>query len=135
MDASERLLNEQLKGHCCSETIMNLSLEDMGWAEDDRQLLVRSMGAFCGGLHEGLACGTLCAAKAVLFLAAEDGDKARYELGPELMAWFRDRFGAWNCWELIEGDASRKSSVCPAIIEETYIKLRDMLEDIGAIDL
>jgi hypothetical protein len=134
MDAKERLFEEQLKGHCCSEAIMNLSLEDMGWPEEDRKPLVKSMGAFCGGLHEGLACGTLCAAKAVLFVAEEDANKAQNELGPELMAWFKERFGSWNCRDILEGDPSRKPTVCPPLIEDTYIKLRDMLEDIGAIE-
>ena len=134
MDTSERLFEEQMKSHCCSETIMNLALEDMGWAEEDRQALVKSMGAFCGGLHEMLTCGALCAAKAALFLAAEDKDTAASELSPELMDWFQERFGSWTCGELLEGDPANKPSVCPAIIEETYLKLRDMLEDIGAVD-
>jgi hypothetical protein len=134
MDASERLFEEQLKGHCCSEAIMNMALEDMGWTEEDRSPLVKAMGAFCGGLQEGLACGTLCAAKAVLFLAEKDYHIAQNELGPELMAWFKERFGSWNCLDILEGDATRKPTVCPPLIEGTYNKLRDMLEDIGTIE-
>jgi len=134
MDIKERLFEEKLKGHCCSEAIMNLALEDMGWAPEDRRPLVKSMGAFCNGLDENLACGTLCAAKAVLFLAEENRYKAIESLGPELMEWFKESFGSWNCWDLIEGDVYRKPAVCPAIVENTYIKLREMLENIGAID-
>ena len=133
MDIQERLFEEKLKGYCCSETIMNLCLEDMGWELEDRSALVKSMGAFCGGLHEGLACGTLCAACSVLWLAEENKYKANDELGPEMMAWFKERFGAWNCDELLEGDPSRKPEVCPVIVEDTYNKLHDMLEDIGAV--
>jgi len=133
MDLKDRVFEEKLKKHCCSESIMNMALEDMGWEPEARRPLVKSMGAFCGGLHEGLACGTLCAAKAVLFLAEEDYYKAHDELGPEMMEWFRERFGTWNCADLLEGDQSRKLTLCPIIVEDTYIKLRDMLEDIGAI--
>lgn len=133
MDTKERVIEEKMRGYCCSESIMSMCLEDMGWAPEDKDFMIRPMGAFCGGLHEGLACGTLCAAKAVLWLAEEDKNKAREELGPELMSWFKERFGAWNCSELIEGDQTRKLTLCPIIIEDTYVKLRDMLEDIGAI--
>ena len=134
MNISERVIDEKLKGHCCSETIMNMALEDMGWEEERRRPLVKSMGAFCGGLHEGLVCGTLSAAKAALFLAAENREEAYEDLGPELMAWFKERFGSWNCADLLEGDMARKSTLCPVIIEDTYIKLRCMLENIGAIE-
>ena len=70
----------------------------------------------------------------MLSAKSEDYDKAHDELGPELMLWFRERFGAWNCHELLEGDISRKATLCPIIVEETYIKLRDMLEDAGVIE-
>ena len=95
--------------------------------------MVKAMGAFCGGLHEGLACGSLCAAKVAIWIAEEDSRKAREELGPELMEWFKERFGSWNCAEILEGDQSRKKTLCPIIVEDTYTKLRDILEDIGAV--
>jgi hypothetical protein len=133
MNTKERVFDEKLRGHCCSESIMNMCLEDMQWSEEERRVLVRAMGAYCGGLRERLACGALCAAKAALYVAEDDYEKAAGELGPELMRWFKERFGAWNCAELLDGDDSRKLTLCPVIIEDTYVKLRDMLEDIGAI--
>ena len=131
MDTKEKVMNERLKGHCCSESIMNMGLEDIGLDPGTIQLFVKSMGAFCGGLREGLACGTLCAAVAVLCIAEEDPVKAKNETCPEMMAWFKEHFGAWNCGELLEGDDTRRMTLCPVIIEETYIKLNDMLEDMG----
>ena len=133
MDIKERVLNENLRGHCCSETIMNMALADMGRNEEERHDTVKAMGAYCGGLHVGLVCGTLCGAKSVLFIAEEDYEKAHDELGPELMAWFKERFGSWNCADLLEGDQSRKLTLCPTIVEDTYVKLYDMLEEIGAV--
>lgn len=133
MDTKERVLDERLKKHCCSESVMNMCLEDMGWSEEAREPIVRAMGAYCGGFKAGLACGALCAGKAALFIAEQDRGKAHDELGPEMMEWFRDRFGAWNCAELLEGDESRKQTLCPVIIEETYLKARDILEDIDAV--
>jgi len=128
MDTKELVIENKLMGYCCSESIMNMALTDMGWETEDRVALIKATGAFCGGLHEGLACGTLCAAKAVLFLAEEDKDKAKEELGPELMQWFKERFGHWNCADILEGDMSRKLTLCPVIVEETYLKLYEMLE-------
>ena len=136
MNTGERMFEGKLKGYCCSEIIMDMALEDMGWPEDGRRPLIRAMGAYCNGLHEGLTCGTLCAAKSVLWLAAENSKVADSELGPEMMSWFEERFGSWNCADLLQEDftPSNKALVCPIIVEDTYIKLRDMLEDIGAVD-
>lgn len=133
MDIKERVFeNHALKKYCCSKTVLNLSLEDLGWDEERRDPLVKAMGAYCGGLHEGLACGALCGAKAVIFLVAEY-EEAKETLGPEMMGWFKERYGSWNCADILDGDDSRKDTLCPLIMEDTYIKLRDMLEDIGAI--
>ena len=134
MDTKDRVISNKLMGYCCSESIMNMALEDMGRTPEERKDLIKAMTAYCGGLREGLACGTLCAARSALCLAEEDRSKALDELGPELMRWFKDRFDYWNCAELLEGDETRKQTLCPVIIEETYLKLRDMLEDIGAIE-
>jgi hypothetical protein len=133
MDVKERVFEGKLKGYCCSESVMDMALEDMGWDLERRRPLVKAMGAFCGGVHEGLACGTLCAAKAALWVAVEDGGRAFDVLGPELMGWFRERVGAWDCADLLEGDLARRQTLCPVIVEDTYIKLYDMLEDIGAV--
>jgi len=133
MDAKDRVLENKLMGHCCSETIMNMALEDMGRDKEERRALVKSMGAFCGGLHEGLACGTLCAAKAVLFLAEEDYLTAKEGVGAEIMSWFKERFGNWNCADILDGDMGLKQTLCPVIIEDTYHKLTEILEDIGVL--
>ena len=134
MDINDRVFEEhEIKGHCCSETIMNMALEDMGRSEEERQELVKAMGAFCGGLDKGLACGALCAAKSALFVAEEDSNKVHEELGPELMEWFKERFGAWNCRELLGADPGTNIELCLSIMADTYIKLYDMLEDAGAV--
>ena len=134
MDIKNRVFDEhEIKKHCCSQTVMHMALEDMGRGEEERRDMIKAMGAFCGGLHERLACGALCGAKAALFLAEEDPARAHDELGPELMAWFKERFGAWNCDELLGGDPERRFELCPVIMADTYLKLYDMLEDIGAV--
>ena len=130
MDAKERILLEKLKGHCCSESIMAMFLEDAGRENGD---LVKAMGAFCGGLREGLVCGTLAAAISVIFLAAESYEQARDELRPEMMKWFLGRYGSYSCADILDGDETRKLTHCPTIVEETYCKLIEMLEDAGIL--
>jgi len=125
--------NRNNGGCCCSENMMTLALEDMGWTKEAGTPLIKAMGAYCGGLHEGLACGTLCGGKAVLFLAEDDYTKAREELGPELMRWFKEKYGSWNCADILEGDMDRKQTLCPIIVAETYTKLYEMLKEIGAV--
>ena len=130
MDMKERILSEKLKGHCCSESIMAMFLEDAGRENRD---LVRAMGAFCRGLRKELVCGTLAAAVSVIFVAAEDYEQARNELHPEMMEWFLERYGTYSCEELLDGDETRRLTLCPTIVEETYCKLIEMLEDAGVL--
>jgi len=123
----ERLLVEKLRGHCCSESIMAMFLEDAN--RENNEELVKTMGAFCAGLGEGLVCGTLAAAISVFFIAAESREQARDELRPEMMKWFLDRYGSYSCEDLLDGDETRRITYCPIIVEETYCKLIEMLED------
>jgi len=130
MDIKERVLDEKFKGHCCSESIMAMFLEDTGRKNED---LIKAMGAFCGGMREGLVCGTLAAAVGALFVAAGNYEQARDELRPEFMKWFLERFGAYSCAEILDGDETRKTTLCPIIVEEAYCKLVEMLEDEGLL--
>ena len=131
MDAKERVLNKRAAGYCCSETVMSLCLEDLGRNPDSDRDLIKSMGAYCGGLHEGLSCGALCAAVAVLWIVEDDPIKAHDEIGPEMMAWFQERFGSWNCADLLDGDESWMMTLCPIIMEDTYLKVREMFDAMG----
>ena len=130
MDMKERILMERLKGHCCSESIMAMFLEDAGRENDD---LIKAMGAFCRGLREELVCGTLAAAISVIFVAVESYEQARNLLRPEMMKWFLERYGSYSCSDILDGDEMRKITHCPVIVEETYCKLIEMLEDADAL--
>jgi hypothetical protein len=123
MEIKERLFEEKLQGHCCSQTIMNLYLQDKGLENDG---LVAAMRAFCHGMHEGKICGTLAAAVCVLYLA--DAEAAEASLRGELMDWFFDRYGGYDCYELIGDDDIKRMTECPVFVEETYLKLEEMLD-------
>ena len=126
-DMKERVLMEKLRGRCCSESIMAMFLEDTGRENEE---LVKAMGAFCGGMREGLVCGALAAAISVIFTAAESYEQARDELRREMMSWFLNRYGSYSCADIIDGDETRKITYCPIIVEETYCKLTELLEDV-----
>jgi hypothetical protein len=113
----------KLKGYCCSQIIMALGLEDMGKENDD---MIAAMGAFCIGLDEGKLCGTLAAAVCLLFLADERA--AQGVLRREMMDWFYDRFGGYDCDDILQGNEMNKIAVCPGMIAETYEKLCELLE-------
>ena len=130
MDIKERVIGEKLKGHCCSESIMAMFLEDTDKNNDD---LIKAMGAFCGGMREGLVCGALAAAVSVIFTAAENYDQARNDLHPVMMKWFLDSYGSHCCADILAGDETRKLTLCPIIVEETYRKLTELLEDAGVL--
>jgi hypothetical protein len=124
MDISERLINANLKGLCCSQTIMSLCLEDIGKENED---LVKAMAAFCDGMGEGRICGTLAAAVAVLYVIDEQAaTEYRQE---ELMSWFLERYGGYDCQDIIHNDPVKRVKMCPMIVLETYVRVREYILD------
>jgi hypothetical protein len=134
MDVKDRIFSQKVSGRCCSEILAAMCLEDMGRDASGDNDFVKAMGGFCEGMDEGLLCGTLAAAVGVLFVAGEDKRTAATELAPELRSWFYDSFGAYTCGELLGGEEMRKISFCPGMVADTYLKLREMLEDLGAVE-
>ena len=118
---------------CCSESVMLCLLQDMECDEARARDLVRAMGAFCGGMGEGLLCGALAGGVAAMYVAVDDYRQAKEELRPEIAAWFRERFGSTECADILEGDDTRIFTLCPGIMAEVYEKVRDVLEDAGAL--
>ncbi|MCL2492456.1 MAG: C-GCAxxG-C-C family protein [Clostridiales bacterium] len=118
---------------CCSESIMLCILQDMEYDEGRARDLVRAMGAFCGGMGAGLLCGALAGGVAAAYVACEDYAQAHDELRPEIIDWFKDRFGATECSDILEGDEMRKFTLCPGIMEEVYEKVHGILEEVGVL--
>jgi C_GCAxxG_C_C family probable redox protein len=120
MDKQEdRVLNEQLKGRCCSQIIMELALEDLGKENEE---LVDAMAGFCMGMGKGEICGALAAAVAALHVA--DTEKATESWQDEFMDWFNGRFGAYDCHDIIHNDPELRMQTCPNLVLETWLKLR-----------
>jgi hypothetical protein len=123
MELNEKIFDLKLKGYCCSQIIMALGLEYLEKENDD---LIAAMGAFCVGMEEGKLCGTLAAAACLLFMA--DGRAAKNELRGELMDWFYDSFGGYDCDDVLRGSEMNKIAICPGMIAGTYEKVCELLE-------
>ncbi|MDR2486432.1 MAG: C-GCAxxG-C-C family protein [Clostridiales Family XIII bacterium] len=122
MNIDERIFECKLKSYCCSQTIVSLCLEDMGKQNED---LVNAMAAFCGGMGRGKICGTLAAAIAILHV--KDQETAKAEWQDEYMDWFEDRFGGYDCYEIIQDDPIKRIEFCPKLVLESYLKLREYI--------
>jgi C_GCAxxG_C_C family probable redox protein len=119
MDQQERLLNEYLKGRCCSQAIMELALQDLGKESEE---LMEAITAFCGGMGRGKICGALAAAVAALHVS--NSQKATEKWQDEFMDWFLDKFGGYDCHDIIGDDYAKKEQACPGLILETWYRLR-----------
>ena len=124
MNIEERIFECKLKSYCCSQTILSLCLEDMGKENED---LVTAMAAFCGGMGRGKICGTLAAAIAALHVKNPDAAKLSWQ--DEYMDWFEDRFGGYDCYEIIQDDPVKRIELCPRLVLESYLKLREFILD------
>ncbi|MDR2132424.1 MAG: C-GCAxxG-C-C family protein [Clostridiales Family XIII bacterium] len=122
MGLDEKIFDMKLKGYCCSQIIMGLGLARL---ERENADLIAAMGAFCNGLEEGKLCGTLTAAVSLLFVA--DARAAESELRAALMDWFYDRFGGYDCEDILQGNEMNKIAVCPGMIAETYAMVCELL--------
>lgn len=128
-----RLNQLLLSGNCCAQALIALGLELRG--EENPQLLNAS-AALCLGTRSGMNCGALTGG--AMMLAMFDAESAFGDMIPELTAWFQDTYGeaygSCDCQSILEGNMANKGIRCPALVENTYRKVRELLEDYG-VDL
>lgn len=120
---STRMMELRSQGYCCSQIIMQMGLEYLGKENAD---LIAAMRGLCGGVKQGEICGSLSAAICFLYLW---NDEEAFELSQTLTEWFRDIYGSVRCIEIIDGEEDNKPVICPPLIENTFIKLMDIVED------
>jgi len=126
----ERLRTLLREGSCCSVALVQLGLELRGERNDQ---LLQAMGALCGGIQGGLACGALTGAACMMNVLAPDS--ARDGLVRELTEWFaatmHERHGGADCSAIVDGNPVLKAMRCPGLVEETYLQARSLLEANG----
>ena len=119
----QRIFDLKLKGCCCSQIIMTISLEQLDRENED---LVTAMAGLCNGLERGLLCGCLSAAACVISLAEPSfREKGMLE---ELTDWFEESYGHTQCGDLLGGRLENRVELCPRMVEGTLARLGDMLE-------
>lgn len=131
MESDILMLHEFLQsGKCCSQALAAMGLRLRG---EESDALVRAAAGLCLGVRSGLICGALTGAAMMLCLF--DPALTAGEMIPELTEWFRDTYGELyggiSCDEILERDIHNKAVRCPALVESTYRRAREILEDAG----
>jgi len=113
-----RIMQLAAQGFCCSQIMIQLSLEDMG---EENIPLVRAMAGLCDGMGRGDLCGVASGAACVLALYAAKGsvEEQPLDCAPLLLAQFMDWFqqgatscGGIRCDEIVAIHGGRKPEVC-----------------------
>ena len=124
-------LNQLLQsGKCCSQVFVDLGAEFHG---SKNPQLEAAAAALCLGVRSGLTCGALTGAAMMLCLF--DTQLAVSEMIPELAEWFQETYteayGGIDCDSILEKNPANKLFRCNSLIENTYRKVREILEDAG----
>jgi hypothetical protein len=142
MTMFERMLQLSTEGLACAQIMMQLVLD----AEEKQDFdLIRSLGALNNGLRDGgLTCGALTGGACVISYyagqgeAAEPADPDYVAMIQELQAWFSaemgGRFGGITCPALLDNGARSKMEVCPELVEATFNKALEILDEHDLLD-
>lgn len=141
MDIFDKLLEYSQQGYFCAQMLMLLALESRG--EED-PALVRAMGGLNGGVgFSRRTCGTLTGGCCVLSYfagkgtAEESQDPSCSVMLAQLVDWFDTTYGktygSCDCGDILEGDSANMLHRCPPIVEATYAKVMELLEENGLL--
>jgi hypothetical protein len=127
---SERVRQLISEGKSCSQVMMCMTMERLG-IEDE--YLVRAMRGLAGGMGVRHACGIVTGIACAMGLADERlGFSIMF---PELYHWFYETYGeasgGINCHDLLDGDESNRSLRCPEMMDRTWEKAAEILENHG----
>ncbi|MCK9176357.1 MAG: C-GCAxxG-C-C family protein [Clostridiales bacterium] len=138
MDLERVLLEYSRQGYACAQIMVKLALDLLG---EDNPQLVRAMSGLNAGMGKsGSCCGVLSGGVAALglFTGRGDAQEVPHEKADEIVAsyanWFRDEYGSDRCFDIIGGDFSLCTSVCPGIMEAGYDKMVELLEAYELLD-
>jgi len=139
MEDMERIKELKSQGFFCSQIIMHMALDLQGKSNPD---LVRSMNGLVRGMGDsGEICGALTAAACALGLyagkgvAEEDEDPRLDFMVQDLVSWFKKtnipRYGGILCREILAGGSNYQLTRCPALVAESYQKIKELLVENG----
>ncbi len=134
-DTSLRIMQLAAQGFCCSQILMQLTLEDMG---EENIPLVRAMAGLCEGSGIGDLCGIASGAACVIALYAAKGsaDEQALDCYPlllsQFMDWFKGSATSWGgirCDEIVAFHGGRKPEVCGTLMRRARETLVGILAD------
>jgi C_GCAxxG_C_C family probable redox protein len=130
-DLGDKVREALQKGYHCSQTMMQLSLD---LRRLSNPLLIRAMGGLGLGMFSTETCGALTGSVCVIssYFPRNEGENepSAYQAPVhELVAWFKDQFGSLGCFELVKNDREQMRRFCPALMEQCFAKIEEILED------
>lgn len=128
MDDMTRRVHELLaQGLCCTQAMVQAAMETK---EESNPRLIEVLGALGNGMRSGLLCGAFSGGVCLMTLLA--GRQADPEMFEEYREWFQERTQVWggmNCEEIMQKDPALKAMRCPSLVEDSYRKALELLED------
>lgn len=130
MSSDEQKLRSLIQsGYCCSEALVAMGLYFKG---SKNQELLDASKALCRGMRNGLLCGALSGAGAMIcLLMPEEGPDLLEELVDWFDAKYAEEYGSMNCDDILEGNLMLRPIRCPELIVATYLKSKELLEFAG----
>jgi hypothetical protein len=129
-DAAKKIRMLAGQGYCCSQIMVKTGLDAK---QEDNPQLLDAVAGLCNGIHFGLCCGVLTGAACLLSLY--DKKNATMFMIPQLADWFErtytQSFKGINCEDILDQNPMNKLIRCPKIMEETFEKCRELLEEYG----
>ena len=119
-----RIIGLAIQGLCCSQIILSIGLERYGVTDN---AAVKGAFGLCGGLHAGLACGTLTGAAVLVSTICGKTDTLR--ITRELAGWFTERFGSTGCSEILERNPGLQDERCLSLVEEALTRVLELIDE------
>ena len=126
MDDIQKIQEFRAMGYGCAQVMVAMGLWKLG--EENPRLIDAAKG-LCLGCHCESLCG--CISGAACMLTMIDRQQALEYMIPELAAWFEDEYGTIDCMDILKDDVNNKFTICPPIIEATYLKAKELLNEVG----
>ena len=123
---TEKIHELHASGLGCAQVLVAMGLWKLG---EENPRLVDAARGLCFGCFCDKICGALTGA--FLMLAMFDPKQAADYMIPELASWFEYEFGKLDCPEILEHNPGNKPFTCPPIIEKTYLKAKELLQEVG----
>ena len=139
MDEFDRMLELKQQGFFCSQILLIMGMDLQGIENPG---LVRAVHALAGGIgFSGETCGALTGGACLLGLYAGKGTPEQEDdprlmfMAEDLVRWFKDgygtEYGGIRCDEILGPGGKEMGRRCPAIVQGTLQKVKELLVENG----